>query len=61
MPVEIRELIIRTVVTGEESGSSPQTASGGQAGGGAGKSNMAEIVAECVEQVMEILREERER
>jgi hypothetical protein len=62
MPIEIRELVIRTTVTGgagnaETSSGSAQAASAGVAA----RIDREKLVAECVEQVMEILREERER
>jgi hypothetical protein len=60
MPIEIRELIIRTTVTGDEGGGG-QTTGNAQTSAATAKDKQAEIVAECVEQVMEILREERER
>ena len=53
MPVEIRELQIVTVVS-ENAG---QT----QPAGGTEPINMDRIVAECVEQVMEILKQKNER
>jgi len=60
MPIEIRELVIRTTVTG--GGENTDTPSHTRpSAGGSGKIDLERIVAECVEQVMEILREERER
>ncbi len=53
MPIEIRELVIRATVV--DKGSEP--AKEEKPGSGAPK----DIVAECVEQVMRILRAERER
>lgn len=57
MPIEIRELVIRTTVTGDDgsAGAGPQHPSP------SARSERAAIVAECVEQVMEILREQKER
>ena len=53
MPIEIRELVIRTTV---------QESAGGQAAGrGGGGEEREEIIADCVEQVMAILREQEER
>lgn len=54
MPIEIRELVIRATVDPEKEESSGSTT--GQA-----PSATQDIVAECVEQVLEILRRERER
>lgn len=54
MPIEIKELLIRTKV--DESGQS--TASQGSGGSDA---NRQQIIAECVDQVMQILREKEER
>lgn len=53
MPIEIKELVIRATVEG----------GGGDRKGAGKKRELAreEIVAECVEQVMEILRMQRER
>ena len=53
MPVEIRDLVIRATVSApdatEKTGPEP------------GEQNLEEIVSLCVEQVLEILRRERER
>jgi hypothetical protein len=55
MPVEIRELqIITTVQDGGKSSSS--SSSKGSSGGGSD-----DMIAKCVEQVLEILREKNER
>lgn len=56
MPVEIRELVIRTTVTGgaEDVGTPGRPSPRGGI-------DREKLVADCVEQVMEILREERER
>lgn len=53
MPIEIRELVIRATVGKEEEK--------GKKGGGMDEASREEIVAECVEQVMEILRRRNER
>jgi hypothetical protein len=55
MPVEIRELVIRATV---EPGVGEQKTPAKQKGGGEAH---AEMIAEIVEQVLEILRKERER
>jgi len=59
MPIEIRELHIRVSV-----GETGKPAAGQQAGPAAedgGNAGKDAIVAECVEQVMEILRSRKER
>ena len=52
MPVEIRELQITVSVQDKGSSSAPAPASSG---------NNDDVVAKCVEQVMEILKEKMER
>ncbi len=55
MPIEIRELVIKATVESEGQ-------SGGAAGGGGPDAKQRQqIVAECVEQVMEIIRQKSER
>lgn len=63
MPLEIRELIIRAVVDEDEpSSAGAASAAGGHAPApGAASAERARLVAECVEQVMEVLREQKER
>ncbi len=58
MAIEIRELVIRAVVApeGEAGAASQQGASGTPSG-----ARRDEIVAECVEQVLDVLRLEKER
>ncbi len=63
MPVEIRELHIRVNVTSPQNepaspGGAPSSAPGGNGAGGAGNE---EIIAACVEKVMEILQNKTER
>lgn len=53
MPVEIRELIIRAYVDETPEADKPQKSEA--------MVDRQEIVADCVEQVMEILRREEER
>lgn len=53
MPVEIRELQITTVVSG-----APAQQSGGTS---TSVPNMDAIIAQCVEQVLDILKEKNER
>ena len=53
MPIEIKELVIRATV--EQSGADKK------AGGRESGKDRSELVAECVEQVLEILRKRGER
>ncbi len=56
MPVEIKELVIRATIDAGGGGD------GDQGNGNKGKRHDREaIVSECVEQVMEIMRQQRER
>ena len=55
MPIEIRELTIKAVVN---NGAPAQGGAQGGAGGGGG--DKKQIVAECVEKVMEILEKKKE-
>lgn len=58
MAIEVRELVIRAVLEPEEKGGG----GGGGAGAGGGPAPPTEeIVAECVEQVLDILRRREER
>jgi hypothetical protein len=57
MPVEIKELVIRVTVSGEPPRDT-RTAQGGHEQQGAHKD---EIVAECVEQVFQLLQAKKER
>jgi hypothetical protein len=58
MPIEIRELFIRVSVT-PPAGGTPAGAPG--PGPGAGADARQALVRECVEQVMQILRDRQER
>lgn len=62
MPIEIKELHIRINVTPPDSqgGSGDSTPSSGRAGRISGNQKQ-EIIAECVEQVMKILENKKER
>lgn len=53
MPVEIRELQITTVVSG--------TTTQQSGGSSASAPNMDAVIAQCVEQVLDILKEKNER
>lgn len=52
MPIEIRELIIKATVAGE---------GGGASGAGGSEEDKQALIQECVDQVMEILKEKDER
>ena len=61
MPIEIRELNIRVSVNQSpaEQGSSGGGSGGAQGGGGGADKD--QIIAECVDQIMEILKNKNER
>jgi hypothetical protein len=61
MPIEIKELHIRITVNAPENsgGQAPSSNATAQTGGGA--TDKEAIVAECVEQILQILQEKRER
>ncbi|MDQ8180553.1 DUF5908 family protein [Pelagicoccus sp. SDUM812005] len=62
MTIEIRQLIIRASLTDEPDAKAPQTGAQARAGANPKQNGQkAEIVREAVEQVMQILREEKER
>ena len=62
MPIEIRELVIRATVEEEGAQTSAKPgAPGGKSSPGSGGAERAQLIAECVDQVMEVLREKRER
>ena len=64
MPIEIKELHIRVAVNTAQSGQatgSQTTAVGGSQTGGNGEAEKDAIVAECVEQVLQILQNKTER
>ena len=54
MAVEIRELVIKTTVDNSSGGSGASTQ-------GSGGSASEDVVRECVEQVMELLKRDKER
>lgn len=61
MPIEIRELIIRTIVE-----DAPQASTGGTGGtastpGGSSGGDNTSLVEQCVEKVLEILKQQKER
>jgi hypothetical protein len=55
MPLEIRELVIKATVGGEENAASTVPASSGEGQG------REELIKLCVEKVLEILKDEKER
>lgn len=59
MPLEIRELQINVTVN-QQSGIAPDASSGGTQPGG-GKFDKKELVNQCIEQVLEILANKKER
>ena len=58
MPIEIRELNIRVSVNQSPAEQGSPAGGGGAQGGGADKD---QIIAECVDQIMEILKNKNER
>ena len=58
MPIEIRELVIKAMVAQPEGGS-PGTGTGGA--GNNNTSSSEEIIAACVEKILDILKEKNER
>jgi Family of unknown function (DUF5908) len=63
MPIEIRELVIRATVEEEPQagGGKPSASATSGSSPGANATERAKLIAECVDQVMEVLREQRER
>lgn len=63
MPIEIKELHIRVAVTTPKSGQSSGAQTAAAGGGGSAVTNDAKeaIVAECVEQVLQIIKSKAER
>jgi len=59
MPIEIKELHIRVAVNAEPA--KQAAAAPGASGAGAGAEGKDAIVAECVEQVLDILQAKKER
>jgi hypothetical protein len=60
MPIEIRELNIRVSVNQSPAEQDSKGGGGGSKGGGGG-ADKDEIIAECVEQILEILKNKNER
>lgn len=61
MPLEIRELIIRAVVDSDNKRTDRTLASGNFQVSGLQEQEVNEIVKQCVEKVLEILKEKSER
>ena len=59
MPIEIKELHIRVAVNAPPGGPAPAGGAGKSKGGGADEKD--DIIAECVEQVLNILQSKRDR
>lgn len=59
MPLEIKEIVVTASVT--ESFMDEKAQNSGSGGGANGNSNSEDLIAACVEQVLEILREKNER
>lgn len=63
MPIEIRELVIRVSVSAPDAGGAAAagSAGGGAAVGAASDGARQSLIADCVEQVLHVLRDQRER
>jgi len=61
MPIEIKELVIRTVVGRDASVASSGDDGGGVAAAASETANTEEIVQECVRQVLRVLKMDKER
>ncbi len=62
MPIEIKELHIKVKVSPPDSSNGSGASSASQSGnGGLSASEKQEIIAECIEQVMKILENKKER
>jgi hypothetical protein len=61
MPIEIKELHIHVVVNASSGGQTEKPQTGKVANSSADSNDKDSIVAECVEQVLEILQNKRER
>lgn len=61
MPIEIKELHIRVAVNAAPSGKEPAAQSASASGAKSGSANKDALVAECVEQVLQILQNKSER
>jgi len=61
MPVELKELHIKINVNQTASGNAPAGASSPTGSGASGNGAQSAIVAQCVEQVMALLKQKKER
>ncbi len=61
MPIEIRELNIRVSVNQSPAEQDSKGGGGGGSKGGGGGADKDEIITECVEQILEILKNKNER
>jgi uncharacterized protein DUF5908 len=61
VPVEIKELVIRTVVSDADTGDEESGRTGGGATRPGDATNTGEIVQECVRQVLRVLKTDRRR
>jgi hypothetical protein len=61
MPIQVNQLVIRTTVVDEGKEQAGGEKMGRSESKNGKKSQHQEIVADCIEQVMEILREQKER
>ena len=61
MSIQINQLVIKTTVTDDGKGPTPGQPAREQGADKKKQSAQQDLVAECVEQVMEILREQQER
>ena len=61
MPVEIKELVIRTVVASSTDDASDEDGEGSPAAATSAGASTDEIVQECVRQVLRILARDKER
>lgn len=55
MPIEIFELVIKATIQQEKEGSNAPSSGGGNS------NNKEQIIKECVEQVLQLLKEKEER
>ncbi len=61
MPIEIKELHIKVAVNSSQCAQTPQAQNTVSAGKGGSVGDMDAVVAECVEQVLQILQDKAER
>jgi hypothetical protein len=61
MPIEIKELHIRVTVNAPSTGGNASAPSAASPATGGGAADKEALLAECVEQVLQILQDKRER